>query len=120
MNDTDDSPMTPDTIMIMVVTMNEAKLWQRTVTLPYGATLAESLHISGFFNDFSKKSIQDLRVGVFGRHLPLDHPLQHQDRVEIYAPLRVDPKIARRRRAAHREKTRNIKKKMPVTDLTQV
>jgi putative ubiquitin-RnfH superfamily antitoxin RatB of RatAB toxin-antitoxin module len=51
--------------------------------------------------------------------MPLYHSLEDQDRVEIYAPLRVDPKIARRRRAAHREKVKNIKKKMPINDLTQ-
>jgi putative ubiquitin-RnfH superfamily antitoxin RatB of RatAB toxin-antitoxin module len=119
MNNTEALPIALDVITITVVTTYEEKLWQRTVTLPCGATLEESLHASGFFNDFPKRSIPELRIGVFGKHLPLHHLLHDQDRVEIYAPLRVDPKIARRRRAAHREKTRHIKKKMPVNDLTQ-
>jgi putative ubiquitin-RnfH superfamily antitoxin RatB of RatAB toxin-antitoxin module len=119
MNNTDAPLIALDVIMVTVVTMHEDKLWQRAVTLPSGATLEESLHASGFFKNFPTRSAQELRIGVFGKHLPLHHPLHDQDRVEIYAPLRVDPKIARRRRAAHREKSRHIKKKMPVNDLTQ-
>lgn len=115
-----ETPLTAlDMITITVVTMHEEKLWQRTVTLPCGVTLEKSLRASGFFNDFPTRSILELRIGAFGKHLPLHHLLHDQDRVEIYAPLRVDPKIARRRRAAHREKTRHIKKKMPVNDLTR-
>ena len=29
---------------------------------------------------------------------PLDHPIREGDRVEVYRPLRVDPKEARRQR----------------------
>ncbi len=38
-------------------------------------------------------------VGVFGRRVALDHRLADGDRVEVYRPLRTDPKEARRRRA---------------------
>ena len=107
------------TIQIKVVMMHEGNLWQRSVTLPAGATIEHSLSASGYFCDFPARSIEQLSIGIFGKHLPLHHLLEDHDRVEIYAPLRVDPKIARRRRAAHREKVRNIKKKMPVNDLTQ-
>ena len=41
----------------------------------------------------------DQPVGVYGRRVALDHLLADGDRVEIYRPLRVDPKEARRRRA---------------------
>jgi putative ubiquitin-RnfH superfamily antitoxin RatB of RatAB toxin-antitoxin module len=99
--------------------MHEGNLWQCSLTLPAGTTIEHSLSASGYFCDFPTRSIEQLSVGIFGKHLPLHHPLEDHDRVEIYAPLRVDPKIARRRRAAHREKVRNIKKKMPVNDLTQ-
>jgi putative ubiquitin-RnfH superfamily antitoxin RatB of RatAB toxin-antitoxin module len=119
MSETETPMMNTVTIQIMVVTMHENKLWQRSLTLPTGATIEHSLRISGYLRDFPSRSIEQLSVGVFGKHLPLHHPLEDHDRVEIYAPLRVDPKIARRRRAAHREKVRNIKKKMPVNDLTQ-
>ena len=40
-----------------------------------------------------------LAVGIHGRRVTLDTPLRDGDRVEIYRPLGVDPKEARRRRA---------------------
>jgi putative ubiquitin-RnfH superfamily antitoxin RatB of RatAB toxin-antitoxin module len=119
MNDADTLRMSTETIQIMVVAMHEGNLWQRSLILPVGATIEHSLNASGYFCDFPSRSVEQLSVGIFGKHFPLHHPLEDHDRVEIYAPLRVDPKIARRRRAAHREKARNIKKKMPVNDLTQ-
>ena len=43
-------------------------------------------------------------LGVFGRAVTADTPLADGDRLELYLPLRVDPKTARRRRAAANEK----------------
>ncbi|MBW8837789.1 MAG: RnfH family protein, partial [Burkholderia sp.] len=43
------------------------------------------------------------KVGVFGKLKPLDTVLADHDRVEIYRPLLVDPKVSRQRRV---EKTR--------------
>lgn len=65
-----------------------------TLDLPAGATLRDAL---------TKSNLDwDLRVnafGIFGQQVPLDHPLADGDRVEIYRPLAMDPKEARRRRA---------------------
>lgn len=38
-------------------------------------------------------------TGVWGRAQPLDHPLHDGDRVEVWRPLKVDPKDARRERS---------------------
>lgn len=37
-------------------------------------------------------------VGVWGRKTTADRVLEHNDRLEIYRPLEVDPKVARRQR----------------------
>jgi hypothetical protein len=37
-------------------------------------------------------------IGVWGRKQPLDAALRDRDRVELYRPLQVDPKEARRLR----------------------
>lgn len=58
--------------------------------LPSGATVRDALAASGF------KGIQ---VGIFGKRVTLDTRLADGDRVEIYRPLAMDPKEARRRRA---------------------
>ena len=39
-------------------------------------------------------------IGVFGKKVREDYVLQPHDRVEIYRPLLIDPKEARRLRAA--------------------
>jgi len=37
-------------------------------------------------------------IGIWGRKVTAAHALRDQDRVELYRPLRVDPKVARRER----------------------
>lgn len=62
--------------------------------LPPGATVREALAACGLV-----LNPEDQAVGIFGNRVPPDHPLAEGDRVEIYRPLAVDPKEARRRRA---------------------
>jgi len=38
------------------------------------------------------------RIGIWGRLQPLDTVLRDRDRIEVYRPLTVDPKEARRQR----------------------
>ena len=44
-------------------------------------------------------------VGIFGRRVDLDARLADGDRVELYRPLRVEPKEARRRRTLNRTRS---------------
>ena len=39
-----------------------------------------------------------LQLGVWGKPVDATHPLQEGERLEIYRPLTVDPKVARRER----------------------
>lgn len=119
MNEVTKSTHLDGIILITVAASTAGRLWQRQLSLPVGSTIAQSIITSGYLSDFPENTLESISVGIYGKHYPHHQLLQNNDRVEIYAPLRVDPKIARRRRAAHREKTRNIKKKMPVNDLTQ-
>lgn len=41
-------------------------------------------------------------IGVFGNRVGDDEPLVEGDRVELYRPLVIDPKEARRQRAARK------------------
>lgn len=43
-------------------------------------------------------------VGVYGKRVPPDYVLAAGDRVELYRPLRADPKEARRERARRDKK----------------
>ncbi|CAB3791387.1 MULTISPECIES: RnfH family protein [Paraburkholderia] len=73
------------------------------VDLPEGATLQQALDASGILQRFPGIDLNTQKVGVFGKLKPLDTVLADHDRVEIYRPLLVDPKLSRQRRV---EKTR--------------
>ncbi|KXU86445.1 RnfH family protein [Paraburkholderia monticola] len=74
-----------------------------TVELPAGATLQQAIEASGILQRFPSIDLNTQKVGVFGKLKPLDTVLADHDRVEIYRPLLVDPKVSRQRRV---EKTR--------------
>ena len=69
-----------------------------TVELPLGSDLRAAVVGSGVLDRHGLMLDEALRCGVWGKLRPLDHPLRHGDRVEIYRPLKVDPKEARRKR----------------------
>ncbi|MCX8004748.1 MAG: RnfH family protein [Burkholderiaceae bacterium] len=89
---------------ITVVYCPPGAVWQREVELAPGATLAHALDASGVLAAFPHLADEPLQVGVFGRLRPLHAPLADGDRVEIYRPLLIDPKEARRRRAQLRRR----------------
>lgn len=68
------------------------------LTLPPGATLIDAIRASGLLARHPEIDLGVLRTGVWGRAKPHDTPLRERDRVEIYRPLTVDPKEARRLR----------------------
>jgi len=68
------------------------------VQVPSGTTAAQAIDASAIRNRFPQIEREPV-VGIFSRKVPLDYPLSAGDRVEIYRPLAVDPKEARRRKA---------------------
>lgn len=66
--------------------------------LPGGATVADALQASGMQARHPGHALGDLPVGIWGAFCARDDLLRDRDRVELYRPLRVDPKEARRQR----------------------
>lgn len=62
------------------------------------ASVLDALRHSGLLQRFPEISIPDISVGIWGRQATLQQVLREHDRVEVYRPLRVDPKVARRER----------------------
>jgi uncharacterized protein len=62
-----------------------------------GATLADALRASGMLERYGLVP-DGVRAGIWCRVREPDAPLRDLDRVEIYRPLKVDPKEARRQR----------------------
>ncbi len=74
---------------------------QRLKYLPYrpGMRVIDAIEQSGILTEFAEIDLAHNPVGIFGRRCSLERPLHPGDRVEIYRPLAIDPKEARRRRA---------------------
>jgi putative ubiquitin-RnfH superfamily antitoxin RatB of RatAB toxin-antitoxin module len=72
------------------------------LALPEGSTVQQALEQSGvqaIFSDIPELLARgDLFLGIWGRACSADQVLIEDARVEIYRPLRVDPKVARRER----------------------
>jgi uncharacterized protein len=65
------------------------------LALPQGATVADALRESGMH---TRHDTSKLAVGVWGVLAEPGDRLRDRDRVELYRPLLVDPKEARRLR----------------------
>lgn len=65
--------------------------------LPQGANVLDAVQASGVLLRHGLV-VEGLSVGLWGRACSLDLRLRERDRVEIYRPLQVDPKEARRQR----------------------
>lgn len=100
--------------IVQCVAPRSTRQW--TVELPQGATVvdalraADVLECSGAAGALERPSAAGApgqtgigaapAVGIWGRPVAPDARLQHLDRVEIYRPLKADPKLARRQRFA--------------------
>ena len=69
------------------------------VELPRGKTAIDAVRASGMLERHPEIDLQRHRLGIYGRVVAAGAPLADGDRVEIYRPLALDPKEARRRRA---------------------
>ncbi|SDM45803.1 hypothetical protein SAMN05192555_11391 [Franzmannia pantelleriensis] len=73
------------------------------LTVPAGTTARQAVWQAGLVEDFPEQGeafFRDAPLGVFGVALKRDdQPLNAGDRVEVYRPLQIDPKQARKQRA---------------------
>jgi len=63
-----------------------------------GATVLDAIGASGLQEALPGVDLKHIAIGVWGRKARLDQLLRDFDRVELYRPLKVDPKVARRER----------------------
>jgi putative ubiquitin-RnfH superfamily antitoxin RatB of RatAB toxin-antitoxin module len=89
--------MAPELTIEVVYALPE----QQTVvslSVPDGTTVARALELSGVLERLPA-GFRAYGVGIYGRVVSSETRLTHGDRIEIYRPLVMDPKQARRRRA---------------------
>ena len=73
------------------------------IELPGGANVLDAIRASGVLEAGGAVDVSTQTVGIWGRAVTLETRLAEGDRVEIYRPLRLDPKEARRLRARRRK-----------------
>ena len=66
--------------------------------VPAASTLQQALDLAGVLQKYPALRLDTLDVGVWGKPAELAQGVQDGDRIEIYRPLTVDPKVARRTR----------------------
>ncbi|ODT62022.1 MAG: RnfH family protein [Nitrosomonadales bacterium SCN 54-20] len=74
----------------------------RQMNLPEGTTVEQAVKLSGILPRFPEIDLLKNKLGIYGKVVPPTTVLRDRDRIEIYRPLRVDPKEARRKRAKNR------------------
>ncbi len=81
-----------------------------------GSNVLQAIELSGILNQFEDLSIDIQllrdRVGIYGQSVSLETILQDEDRVEIYRPLMIDPKTARREKAKPFLKLKKIQERL--------
>lgn len=69
------------------------------VDLARGRTALAAVRASGLLERHPEIDLGRCKLGIYGKVVDPNAPLADGDRVEIYRPLALDPKEARRRRA---------------------
>ncbi len=93
-------------MLIEVVFASPGAALIRAYRLDESATVAEALQLAAADPVFAGVDFGRCGLGLYGAIVNPQHPLREGDRVEIYRELAVDPKNARRRRAAAGPATR--------------
>lgn len=74
---------------------------QRVVQLPLrdGMTALDAVREARLEREFPELAGGDLVLGIYGRRIAAGQVLRDGDRVEVYRPLKFDPREARRKAA---------------------
>ncbi len=81
--------------VILVYSPAPRQVIEKTLELPKGSTVLKALQAA----EMLEIAIDPTNtVGIWGKKTSPSHVLHDLDRIEIYRPLKVDPKVARRER----------------------
>lgn len=62
-------------------------------------TIEQAILLSNILDQFPEINLQGQKIGIFSKIKKLSDPIKAGDRIEIYRPLIIDPKEARRAKA---------------------
>jgi len=87
-------------IEIEVACASPDKQIVRSLRIPVGTTAREALRRSGLAEEFQSIDFESAPIGIFGEVVPGSYLPRANERIEVYRPLRRDPREARRARVA--------------------
>lgn len=71
----------------------------KTIIVPSNATVDQAITLSKITQEFPEIDLTKNKLGIFSKPVKPNTPLKSKDRIEIYRPLIINPKDARRLRA---------------------
>ena len=74
----------------IVYALPDEQMWL-PLEVEEGATILTVIYESGILNIFPEIQLDTQKVGIFGKPLQLDSPVQEGDRIEIYRPITWQP-----------------------------
>jgi uncharacterized protein len=93
---TSDNSLNTNTISVtLAYSPAPREVVEKVLVLPTKSTVQDALNLANLA-EFTPDA--DCQLGIWGKKTTLNHVLQDRDRLELYRPLKVDPKIARRER----------------------
>ena len=90
-------------ISVEVVYAEPQRQHLERIQVAAGSTARQAIEASTLLQRFPDIDLSENRIGVYGRLIEPDTVVEDGDRVEVYRPLKVDPKSARRQRAMQRK-----------------
>lgn len=84
--------------IVIVFSPRRREVIEWALSVEQGSTVSSLLQNSNLLAQFPGWEMTAVGLGVWGRKVPLTYILRDLDRLEVYRPLTVDPKVARRER----------------------
>jgi putative ubiquitin-RnfH superfamily antitoxin RatB of RatAB toxin-antitoxin module len=84
---------------IEIIYAEKEKVFSKALQVTSGCKIIDAINQSGVLDEFPDIDLSVNKVGVFSQLKDLDAMVNDGERIEIYRPLVIDPKEARRKRA---------------------
>ncbi len=94
----DQTPVSSQHISVEIVYALPDRQSVITLAMPHNCTAQQAVEKSGLLSQYPEIPWPSIKLGIFGKIVPHHLALHDGDRIEIYRPLTIDPKEARRLR----------------------
>ena len=93
-------PAVADRLSVEIALATAGRQVLLALDIEEGASVADVIARSGIASQFPELDLDEMPVGIWGTPVARDSAVGPGDRVELYRPLEIDPREARRQRAS--------------------